>query len=65
MSQRTIRAKITCYKDGGINLDVFVGEKEVDDIKKELTRAEKIRLRHTLGLYRDKIDRFIKEENKV
>lgn len=65
MSRRTVRAGITCYNDGGINLDVFVGDKEVDDIKKELTRAEKIRLRHTLGLYRDKIDRIIKEEVKV
>lgn len=64
MSKRTIRAEITLYEDGSIGMSVTADWEEVEDLKEELSRSEQIRLRHTLGLYRDKIDRMIKEEKQ-
>ena len=62
MSKRTIRAEITLYEDGSIGMSVLADWEEVEDLKTGLSRSEKIRLRHTLGLYRDRMNKLLEED---
>ena len=62
MSRRTIRAEITLYEDGSIGMFVTADWEEVEDLKTGLSRSEKIRLRHTLGLYRDRMNKLLEED---
>lgn len=61
MSRREIRAEMTIYRDGSIGMSVMADWVVVEDLKEELSRSEQIRLRHTLGLYRDRMDKIINE----
>lgn len=61
MSRREIRAEITIHRDGSIGMSVMADWVVVEDLKTGLSWSEQIRLRHTLGLYRDRMDKIINE----
>lgn len=61
MHQRDIRAEVTVYADDSISMFILADGVEVDDLKGGLSRSEQIRLRHTLGLYRDRMDKIIND----